>query len=209
MQTSREIRIRQIFDEVGRGSSLERALDLIAEQVATDIGSPTCKIWVVKRGDICDRCALADICNNKQMCMHLIAASGAEIDREYPRIPLSVFKAPLITTGGISDFGEPAAAGEKLFSLQHSKQPDSSDSYALYPLRSASGTIGLIGVFNRRPIRQEELETIDALAPAAVAAIRVAELQSRCDSLRERLGGDLSLARPSQEKTRERELEES
>ena len=209
MQTSRESRIRQIFDEVGRGSSLERALDLIAEQVATDIGAPTCKIWVVKRGDICERCALADVCANRQMCMHLIAASGAEIDREYPRIPLSVFKAPLITSGGVSDFSEPSASGETLFSLQHSKQPDSSDSYALYPLRSASGTIGLIGVFNRRTIREDELQTIDALAPAAVAAIRVAELQSRCDSLKERLAANTGLAAQAQTTTRERELEEA
>jgi signal transduction histidine kinase/DNA-binding response OmpR family regulator len=206
MQTSRESRIRQIFDEVGRGSSLERALDLIAEQVATDIGAPTCKIWVVKRGDICERCALADGCPNRQMCMHLIAASGAEIDREYPRIPLAVFKAPLITSGGVSDFSEANGAGETLFSLQHSKQTDSSDSYALYPLKSASGTIGLIGVFNRRPIRKDELQTIEALAPAAVAAIRVAELQSRCDSLRERL---TTASAQVQATTRERELEEA
>ncbi|HWO00271.1 MAG TPA: response regulator [Blastocatellia bacterium] len=209
MQTSREGRIRQIFDEVGRGSSLERSLDLIAEQVATDIGSPTCKIWVVKRGDICERCALADICSNRQMCMHLIAASGAEIDREYPRIPLSVFKAPLITSGGISDFSEPNGTGDKLFSLQHSKQTDSLDSYAVYPLRSTSGTIGLIGVFNRRPTRKDELEAIEALAPAAVAAIRVAELQSRCDSLRERLAADSPSLPQDHVKTRERELEEA
>ena len=206
MQTSRESRIKQIFDEVGRGSSLERALDLIAEHVATDIGAPTCKIWVVKRGDICERCALADDCPNRQMCMHLIAASGAEIDREYPRIPLAVFKAPLITSGGISDFSEANGAGEKLFGLQHSKQTDSSDSYALYPLKSASGTIGLIGVFNRRPIRKDELQTIEALAPAAVAAIRVAELQSRCDSLKERL---TTASAQVQATTRERELEEA
>lgn len=209
MQTSRESRIRQIFEEVGRGSSLERALDLIAEQVATDLGAPTCKIWVVKRGDICDRCALVDICTNRQMCMHLIAVSGAEIDREYPRIPLSVFKAPLITNGGISDFREANEAGEKLFSLQHSKQPENSDSYALYPLRSASGTIGLIGVFNRRPVRKDELRTIDALAPAAVAAIHVAELQSRCDSLKERLRAGSGLASQAQSTKRERELEEA
>jgi signal transduction histidine kinase/DNA-binding response OmpR family regulator len=209
MQTSRESRIRQIFDEVGRGSSLERALDLIAEQVATDIGAPTCKIWVVKRGDICDRCALADVCTNRQMCMHLIAVSGAEIDREYPRIPLSFFKAPLITTGGISDFREASETGEKLFSLQHSKQPDSSDSYALYPLRSASGTIGLIGVFNRRPIRKDELLTIDALAPAAVAAIHVAELQSRCDLLKDRLRANSASASQAEPTKRERELEEA
>ena len=87
MPTSRENRISQIFDEVGRGSNLSHALGLIADQLAADIGAPTCTIWVVKRGDICERCPLADSCSNKQMCMHLVAASGAVVEREYPRIP--------------------------------------------------------------------------------------------------------------------------
>jgi len=185
MLTSSENRLSQILDEVGRGSDLGQALGLIADQLAADVGAPTCKIWVVKRGDICDRCPLAGICTNRQMCMHLMAASGAAMEREYPRIPLSVFSAPLITRGVIDDFSN--SAGEKLFGVQRNPQDTNSDSYALYPLRSSSGTVGLIGVFNHRHFKQEELRTIEGLAPAAVAAIRVAELQSRCAALRERL----------------------
>ena len=185
MLTSSENRLSQILDQVGRGSDLSQALGLIADQLAADAGAPTCKIWVVKRGDICERCPLAGICTNRQMCMHLMAASGAAMEREYPRIPLSVFSAPLITRGGVDDFTN--SAGEKLFGVQRNPQDPNSDSYALYPLRSSSGTVGLIGVFNHRHFRQEELRIIEGLAPAAVAAIRVAELQSRCAALRERL----------------------
>ncbi len=211
MSTSRESRISQIFDEVGRGSNLGHALGLIADQLAADIGAPTCKIWVVKRGDICDRCPLADSCSNKQMCMHLIAASGAVVEREYPRIPLSVLSAPLITRGGIADFGDSQGAGDKLFGLQRSSPSQSSDSYALYPLRGISGTVGLIGVFNQRRFRQRELRMIEDLAPAAVAAIRVAELQSRCVSLSTRIDKDgESLATLEQPPTeRESELEDA
>ena len=211
MPTSRENRISQIFDEVGRGSSLSHALGLIADQLAADIGAPTCKIWVVKRGDICNRCPLADSCSNKQMCMHLVAASGAVVDREYPRIPLSVLTAPLITRGGIADFGDLQGAGDKLFGLQRSSPNLSSDSYALYPLRSVSGTVGLIGVFNQRKFRQEELRMIEDLAPAAVAAIRVAELQSRCVALRDRIDRETAAsAKGDQSPTpRETELEDA
>src|SRR4030095_2843512 len=187
MPTSRENRIRQIFDEVGRGSSLGHALGLIADQLAADIGAPTCKIWVVKRGDICNRCPLVESCSNRQMCMHLVAASGAVVEREYPRIPLSVLSAPLITRGGIADFSDPQGAGDKLFGLQRSTPSLSSDSYALYPLRGVSGTVGLIGVFNQRRFRQLELKMIEDLAPSSVAAIRVAELQSRCVALSTRV----------------------
>ena len=211
MPVSRENRISQIFDEVGRGSSLGHALGLIADQLAADIGAPTCKIWVVKRGDICTRCPLADPCSNRQMCMHLVAASGAVVEREYPRIPLSVLTAPLITRGGIADFNDSQGAGDKLFGLQRSSPGQSQDSYALYPLRGVSGTVGLIGVFNQRRFRQQELRMIEDLAPAAVAAIRVAELQSRCAALRtqiEKNGG--SPATSEQPSTaRESELEDA
>jgi signal transduction histidine kinase/DNA-binding response OmpR family regulator len=197
MSTLRENRISQIFDEVGRGSSLAHALGLIADQLAADIGAPTCKIWVVKRGDICDRCPLVESCTNRQMCMHLVAASGAVVEREYPRIPLAVLTPPLITRGGIADFSDPKGAGDRLFGLQRSSPVQTQDFYALYPLRGVSGTVGLIGVFNHRRFRQQEMKMIEELAPAAVAAIRVAELQSRCSALRaqiERNGGSLSQA---------------
>ncbi len=187
MQTARRDRMRDIFDEVARGSDLDRTLGLIADQIAADLGAPTCKIWVVKRGDICRRCPLADSCPNRQMCMHLIAASGAAIDKEYSRIPLSIFNASLIARGGTSDFSDPNDGGEKLFGLQHGAQNGGRDCYALYPLKSASGTVGLIGVFNHRLITPEEMYALAQMAPVAVAAIRVAELVSRSDSLRYRL----------------------
>lgn len=211
MQVSRQNRFRELFDEVGRGSNLTRALSLVADQIVADTGAPTCKIWVVKRGDICARCPLAESCTNRQMCMHLAAASGAEVDQDYPRIPLAVFNAQMIARGGVASFADSGDAGEKLFGLQRNRYNESLDSFALYPLRGVAGTIGLIGIFNHRPLRQDELRMLEELAPAAVAAIRVAELQARCDSLRLRLekeSADASSVQQSSAK-REAELEEA
>ena len=212
MPTASENGISHILSEIGRGASLESALGLIADQLAADIGAPTCKIWVVKRGDICERCPLAQICTNRQMCMHLVAASGAAIGREHPRIPLSVFTAPLITRGGTADFTDSNGAGDKLFGIQRSASRQSADSYALYPLRGASGTVGLIGVFNRRRFSGDDLRVIEELAPAAVAAIRVAELQSRYSALRDKFERDAAAtpaALPSMLTPRENELEDA
>src|SRR5262249_937207 len=151
--------ISQILEEVGRGSSLERVLNLIADQLAADINAPVCKIWVVKRGDICSHCSLAEICSNQQMGMHLIAASGASLEREYPRMPLSALRGAVMRGGGAAGLDNGQAAGDRLFGLQRSTQ--SSDTYALYPLRGASGIVGLIGVFNHRPFQREEITRIE------------------------------------------------
>jgi signal transduction histidine kinase/DNA-binding response OmpR family regulator len=184
---TKENKIRQIFDEVARSTNLDRALAMIAAQAAADLGAPACKIWVVKRGDICDHCPLASACTNRQMCMHLVAASGAVLDREYPRIPMSVFNPKLIAQGGTADFSDVGGSGDTLFGNQRGTIKDSRDSYAIYPLKGASGTVGLIGIFNHRSIEDAELRALTYLAPAAVAAIRLAEMNSRCEALRARL----------------------
>lgn len=184
MQTSKNIQLSDILDEIARGSSLDQSLNLIAQKAITDLKASTCKIWVVKHGDICEQCPLASICSNRQMCLHLASTSGSSIEQEYPRIPISVLNTSLIVRGGIADFKDSNPASEKLFGVQQSEHPETANSYALYPLRGISGTVGLIGVFNHRLIEKSELQMLAQLSPAAVAAIRVAELQARCDSLR-------------------------
>ncbi|HKP84843.1 MAG TPA: hypothetical protein VJZ26_02025, partial [Blastocatellia bacterium] len=207
MQTALENSIKRIFDEVARGSDLNRALGFIADQIAVETQALTCKIWVVKRGDICSHCPLADLCSNRQMCMHLAAASGADMGQEYPRIPLAMLNAAMIARGGVADFSDPSDTGEKLFGLQRDSANGRRDTFALYPLKGVSGTVGLVGVFNHRPLREEELHKLEEFAPAAVAAIRVAEMQSRCDSLRARIEKESATASDLQQSAREREAE--
>jgi signal transduction histidine kinase/DNA-binding response OmpR family regulator len=207
MQIAWENRIKEIFDEVARGSDLYHALGLIADQIVAETAAPTCKIWVVKRGDMCERCPLAASCTNRQMCMHLAVASGAEVEKEYPRIPLAVLNAAMIARGGVADFSDPRNTGEKLFGLQRNHSNGNLDSYALFPLKGASGTVGLIGVFNHRPLRDEELRKLEEIAPAAVASIRVAEMQARCDSLARKIEKETAATSSIQQAAVERETE--
>jgi signal transduction histidine kinase/DNA-binding response OmpR family regulator len=184
MQTSKNIQISDILDEIARGSSLDQSLNLIAQKATSDLNATACKIWVVKHGDICEQCPLAGICSNRQMCLHLASTSGSSLEKEYARIPISVLNTSSIVRGGIADSRDNSQASEKLFGVQQTAHPDTPNFYALYPLRGISGTVGLIGVFNTRQIDKSELQSLAQLSPAAVAAIRVAELQARCDSLR-------------------------
>lgn len=119
--------------------------------------------------------------------MHLVAAGGASIEKEYPRVPLSVFNATMIARGGTFDFGDQSGLGEKLFGLQHGANDESRDSYALYPLKGTAGILGLIGIFNHRLIESAEIEAMSHFSPAAVAVIRVAELRARYATLKAHL----------------------
>src|SRR5260370_36723230 len=107
MQPTRNNRSAIILEEIARGVNLDRTVGLIAGPVDAEMGAPPCKIWVVKRGDVCERCLLAYACTNREICLHLVAASGAAFEKEYPRIPLSQFSAQMISHGGMSDFADP------------------------------------------------------------------------------------------------------
>lgn len=205
MQAKPSHRLKEILEEIARGSDLNRTLALIADHIAADLVAPTCKIWVVKRGDICERCPLSAICTNRQMCLHLMAASGALLEKEYPRIPLSVLNASLISRGGTAGLDDPGGTGEKLFGLQHETHPDPNNTYALHPLRSASGTVGLIGVFNHRSIDRAERRRLAQIAPTAVAAIRVAELQTQCTTMLYRIQAEAAVASSGSRAASERE----
>jgi signal transduction histidine kinase/DNA-binding response OmpR family regulator len=207
MQPTRTNRSAIILEEIARGVNLDRTLGLIAEQVATEMGAPTCKIWVVKRGDVCERCSLAYACTNREICLHLVAASGAAFEKEYPRIPLSQFSAHMISQGGVSDFADPNGAGDKLFGLQHGANEGGRDCFVLSPLRGPSGILGLIGVFNHRQMDQSELLTLTRFVPSAVAAIRIAELQSRYDLLRAQADKQATEAEADLARAAERETE--
>ena len=207
MQPTRTNRSAIILEEIARGVNLDRTLGIIAEQVATEMGAPTCKIWVVKRGDVCERCSLAYACTNREICLHLVAASGAAFEKEYARIPLSQFSAQMISQGGISDFVDPNGAGDKLFGLQHGANDGGRDCFALSPLRGPSGILGLIGVFNHRQMDQSEVLTLTRFVPSAVAAIRIAELQSRYDLLRAQVDKQAADSETDLAGARERESE--
>jgi signal transduction histidine kinase/DNA-binding response OmpR family regulator len=126
-------------------------------------------------------------------------------------MPLSAFAPSMISRGGVYQFDEPAATGEFLFGLQRRDYAEGSDSYLLFPLRGPTGTVGLVGLFDHRSIPGDDIDTVAEIAPAAVAAIRIAELQSRCDSLRARLDKESISSVESQAtaSNREGELEDA
>lgn len=210
METLSEDRVKVVLDQIASGVALEQTLNAISTNVAAELGAPTCKIWVVKRGDICERCSLAAVCSNREICLHLAAVTGSQIEREHSRIPLSVLNASLILKGGASKFDDNSIVGEKLFGLQR-VEPQPSDSFAIVPLRGPSGILGLMGVFNRRSTDPSDVRTLYRFAPSAVAAIRIAELQARCEGLKQQNQKQAQWAESVQRvnAVRERELTDS
>ena len=92
---------------LGSGT-LNEKLKLITDGIVEILGADFARIWVTKRGDLCERGCLfanaedgSDVCRNREHCLHLLASSGryTRLDGEYRRVPLGLRMIGRIASG--------------------------------------------------------------------------------------------------------------
>ncbi len=88
--------------------TLNEKLTLITDGIVEILGSDFARIWVRKRGDLCERgCVHAtvtegpDICLNREHCLHLLASSGryTHLDGWHSRMPIGSLMIGQIASG--------------------------------------------------------------------------------------------------------------
>lgn len=178
--------LRAILGAIAAGAALDETLLEIAGVVVDRLGVGSCKIWLVKQGDLCATCALAESCPDRTNCLHLKASSPG-IGVEMPRVPLVVFRDRTAARGGSGRVGDGGAAGRLLFGADEVALAGG-DAYTLVPLKGPAGVVGLLGVLRDTPLLGGEADALRGLADAAVVAIRIADLTSRHQRATNQLG---------------------
>lgn len=169
---------------IAAGVSLDTALEVLTSTIVERTHARSCKIWLVKPGDLCDTCALAPRCTDRSMCLHFKAS--APDGPEHPlRVPLTVFRDRVAARGGAARVGDPTAAGRTLFSAEDA---DASDAFAAFPLKGPAGVLGLLAVLRSSPFSPDEIDELRSFADASVLAVRVADLTSRLQRASHQLG---------------------
>ena len=90
--------------------SVDALLDLIVRRLAETEPVALARLWLLEKGDICDRCHMRPECPDQTHCLHLVASAGdsrAEPDADWSRLdgffrrfPLGVRKVGLIGASG-------------------------------------------------------------------------------------------------------------
>lgn len=184
-----------------RGSALERialqmasSLDLsvvlstITEGLVEELDAAFARIWLLGPGDLCSECHKASACADRQRCLHLQASAGlyTGLNGEYRRIPLGALKigriaqgeGPIYTNDVLGDNRLPNKPWMKANGLR---------SFAGYPLVFRAELLGVIAMFGRRPLRDEEFDRLAIFANEAAVAIRNAQLFAEVQALKNRL----------------------
>jgi PAS domain S-box-containing protein len=173
----REI-LEPIAHQLQSSQELDRVLAAIARDAAAHFDAPCARIWLIRRGDMCQACRWAADCQDKRRCLHLKANFGATVDPVFRRAPLDVFANESLARGGVLQWSE--AIREISFLLDPAwAQERQVASVAFHPLRVENRVLGLLAIFGARPFTQADHETCMVYAATASTAIRVAELANR------------------------------
>ncbi|MBI4746995.1 MAG: PAS domain S-box protein [Acidobacteria bacterium] len=182
MPMSKTERIRDILDPVAHQlqnpQELDRVLYQIAREATEYFDAVCCRVWLIRRGDLCATCHWAEQCSDKRRCLHLKASCGAPIDSEFRRAPLDVFSHETIARGGIADWSKRAPEFDFLIDRTWAEQQQLV-SFATQPLRVENRVVGLMAIFSRKLIYPADFREMGAFGSYASTAIRVAELTVR------------------------------
>ncbi len=106
--------VNRILESVLAPVPFEQKLKIITDGVVGTFGADFCRIWLIEKGDLCDRdCVHAEategphVCRYRDKCLHLKASSGRYTHTDgkvHRRVPLGAYKIGRIASGKETSF---------------------------------------------------------------------------------------------------------
>jgi transcriptional regulator with GAF, ATPase, and Fis domain len=173
--------------------SVESVLQHIVAGLVRQSGIALARVWVIEPGDICESCRMRTSCPDQTRCLHLAASAGlsltgerwSQTDGEFRRMPLGRLKVGsvasnraglLITEPRSEEWSRPAWVEDERIS-----------SFVGQPLVCRDETLGVLAVFSREPINEQEFRWLRMFADLAASAIANARAFSELERLRQQL----------------------
>ncbi len=182
--------LERIALEMTSTTDLGGVLKVITEGLVEDLDAAFARIWLVRPGDRCNACPQAAKCPEKVECLHLVASSGlhSNLEGEYARIPLGA-----LITGRVASSGEPYIAhdlrsdprvpvGNREWVAEHDLV-----AFGGYPLRFKGKLLGVMSIFSRQRLGDDDFHRLGVFANHAATAINSAQLIDEVIRLKDQL----------------------
>lgn len=176
--------LNQLREDLLRSATLEEKLGIITARANEIFYADFTRIWIVLPGDRCD-CGCpygptgpkADLCKDKQRCLHLMASSGryTHIDGGHGRVPFGCFKIGRIASGDEPGFCTNDVVNDpKIHDPQWASELGLK-SFAGHRLLSNDGQpIGVLAQFSKRMKSEEEDIDLAGVANTAAQIVQLA-----------------------------------
>lgn len=156
------------------------------------------RIWLKRQGDICSTCHVRDECPTQTECLHLVASaarplgpeSGDEWYREvgfYQRFPLGVRRIGEIGKKGESLMLTDTADDVAWFAKNDWLHREQVKAFCGHPLVFRDEILGVLAVFSRSTVTEQQFAWLQAFADSAAVAIANANAFAEIESLKSKL----------------------
>ncbi|MCH7888074.1 MAG: sigma 54-interacting transcriptional regulator [Proteobacteria bacterium] len=176
--------------------SVDTVLKLVVDRLASQPEVALTRIWLVAPGDICTTCHMRDQCLDRTSCLHLVASAGSSkvngeewtnLDGFFRRFPFGVRKV-----GKIASTGEPIEVPNIATNPQWLARPDWAEAEGIralggQPLIHQGEVLGVLAVFTRACLGEENLTWMRMIADHAAAAIANARAFEEIAQLKQQL----------------------
>lgn len=189
---------KRLLLDLAQQQSLPDLLDLIASRISDSPGVALVRIWLTQSTSSCQACPTTDLCKSQTLCLHLVVSGGRSnvsphvewnrIDGAFQRMPLGVRKVGRIALTGEpleeSDLTEPLP---DWIARPEWARAEGIRGFSGQPLVHQGRILGVLGVFSRQPIYEEDMSWLRMIADHAAAAITTARAFAEIDALQKRL----------------------
>jgi PAS domain S-box-containing protein len=181
---------------------VQDVLDAVVKGLAEQPGVLQARIWLLRPGDICERCYLRAECSDQTECLHLVANAGrflnspgiewSEASDQFRRIPTANRKEGRIASEGISILDKDLTPEGEGIVRPDWVRAENVHSFAGHPLVFRGKVLGALSLFSREIIEEQEFLWLRMFADQAAVAITNAQAfedRERAEkALREHLG---------------------
>jgi len=153
----------------------------IVQGLTAQSGVALARAWLLSAGDICDGCFRRADCANQAQCLHLVASAGAPVsspgedwsflEGQFRRIPLGHRKVGEIGKTGKSILIADNAAESEWIGRPEWARREGVRAFAGYPLVSRGEILGVLAVFSREALCQQDFVWLRIFADQVAAAI--------------------------------------
>ena len=188
--------LKDVALAVAQEKHLETVMRMIVEGVNKESDIALVRLWLLAPGDICADCYLRPDCPDQTRCLHLVASAGhplnehedwSRLNGAFRRFPLGVRKIGLIGQSGESILIPDISTDLRWVVRTEWAKREAIRSFAGHPLKFRKEVLGVLGVFSRAQLSENDFGWLRTFADSAAVAITNARRFAEIDRLRAKL----------------------
>jgi len=197
--------IQSLLLEMSEQRATEALFSLVVDRLSAFEEVSLVRIWLIKEGDICSSCLMAEECPSRELCLHLVASAGRSscegslewrrLDGKFKRFPMGVRKVGHIAATGQPVVVESIFDDSKWIAYPDWAKEEGINGFAGHPMRFHGEILGVLAVFTKTRINRPALDILHILANHAATALVNARAFEQIENLKGQLEEENSYLR--------------